>query len=212
MTASRRVPKMETNLLSSPRSREQARGRLPGLASREAGQPPAERPLWSQAGPRAGRHPRITSELAPASKAHAWTFQIFPLLCLTFPTQLFPSTPTFLLTLSFHSCSKTNNPGQMCQLAPGKGSLQREPCTHCTGVAMGRMTHRRAKISGCSGGAETGSLDSDSSQPGPTPRAGPSLGPHPESLPGKSLDAPVTRSQTGIKSAMFRGGRRVVGS
>lgn len=75
----------------------------------------------------------IISELAPASKAHAWTFQIFPLLSLTFPYSLIsprhpPTHTLFLLTLSFHFCSKTNNPGQMCQLASGKGSLQHELC------------------------------------------------------------------------------------
>lgn len=105
----------------------------------------------------------ITSELAPASKAHAWTFQIFPLLSLTFPYSLIsprhpPTHTLFLLTLPFHFCSKTNNPGQMCQLASGKGSLQHELCggyTACGGGAggvMGRITHRRAELSGSSAG------------------------------------------------------------
>lgn len=102
---------METNLLGSQSSRKRAKGRLPALAPSVSSNCLREHPLLPLAGPGPAAALQISSSLAPASKAHVWTFQIFPLLSLTFP---------FLLTLSFHSCSKTNNRGQMCQLAPWK--------------------------------------------------------------------------------------------
>lgn len=80
---------METNLLSAHRSREPDKGRLPGLAASTRATPSQNIPSGRRQGPGQATA-LITSELAPAPKAHAWTFQIFPLLSLTFPYSLIP--------------------------------------------------------------------------------------------------------------------------
>ena len=110
---------METTLLAEQQRASQGQaprsGFQPPSPCRTSPAPtPAPTPAGSQAGPTLQR----SSGLAPASKAHVGTFQIFPPLSLTFPYSVPPH--TFLLTLSFQSCSKTNDPGQVCQLAPWK--------------------------------------------------------------------------------------------
>lgn len=136
-------------------------------------------PSWLQAGPRAGRHLQIISELAPASQAHGWTFQIFPPLSLTFPYSLTPNTLSYSLS-PFIPVQKQRIEAKCDSWLPGKVSLQRDRvAVTLQGVwcwegslltAEPRTGGRRGGGVGNSGGYEA---------PAPPPSAlGPGLGPH----------------------------------
>ena len=143
---------METNLRSSQEPQSSSQGQAP----RPCFQPRRAIPLqnagsWLQAGPGAGRHLQMISQLAPASQAHGRTFQIFPPLSLTFPDSL---TPTHFLShslLSFLFKNKKQRPNVTA------GSLEKLPCSMTRwqlrggGRGAGRGPHCKASISGWKG-------------------------------------------------------------
>ena len=129
-------------------------------------------PSWLQAGPRAGRHLQIISELALASQAHGWTFQIFPLLSLTFPYSLTPNTLSYSLS-PFIPVQKQRIEAKCDSWLPGKVSLQRDRvAVTLQGVWWWEGSSLQSQGLGAGGG---GVGNSGGHEP---PPLGPGLGPH----------------------------------
>lgn len=130
-------------------------------------------PSWLQAGPRAGRHLQIISELAPASQAHGWTFQIFPPLSLTFPYSLTPNTLSYSLS-PFIPVQKQRTEAKCDSWLPGKVTGWQ---LHCRGCGAGRAPSS-LQSQGLGAGGGWGWETVGVTRPQPPLPLGPGLGPH----------------------------------
>lgn len=131
-TASPQCPKNGNKSAQRSQKQRARQGQAPRPGCQHQSHPLTEHSLGPQAGPRAGHRPHYL-RAGTCSESTCLDFPdlsspLSDLPLLTDSPRHPPTHTLFLLTLPFHFCSKTNNPGQMCQLASGKGSLQHELC------------------------------------------------------------------------------------
>lgn len=182
--------------------------------------PPPPRRVGSQARPRAGRHPRISSELAPAPKAHTWTFQIFPLLALTFPCSI-TAPPTPLLSYSLSPFIPAQKQGLRAKcvswllgkaLSPQRGRHERVR-VHTGGWRWGGLVTKGPRPRGAGlGGAQTRSLGNDGASLAPRSPVGTEPGATSPKSPALETSPSVTCEPATVRGGVACGIRSIRGA